>query len=148
LKRSRAVGLCPDQTRPALFDIDNFKLINHVYGHQFGDTVLLAIVKTAQVNLRSYEFAARYGGDEFVLFLPETDLTAGLVVAERLRESVQALTFEPPSKNLAVTISAGVATFRSPSIDSIDSLITKADEALYRAKKNGRNRVEIMAINL
>jgi len=125
-----------------MFDVDHFKLINDVYGHPFGDTVLVAIAEASLVNLRSYEFAARYGGEEFVLLLPETDLTGGVVVAERLRESVQALTFEPPSENLAVTVSIGVATFPSVSIDGIDSLIAKADEGLYRAKRNGRNRVE------
>lgn len=131
----------------AIFDVDHFKLINDVYGHQFGDTVLVAIAEAAQVNLRSYEFAARYGGDEFVLLLPETDLLGGVVVAERLREAVHAMTFKPPAENLSVTISVGVASFSfpSPSIDGIDSLITKADEALYQAKGNGRNRVEVMA---
>ena len=131
-----------------IFDVDHFKLINDLYGHPFGDTVLVAIADAAQVNLRSYEFAARYGGEEFVLLLPETDLTGGVVVAERLRGAVHAMTFKPPAGNLAVTISVGVATFPSPSIDSIDSLIAKADEALYRAKGNGRNRVEVMAISL
>ena len=131
-----------------ILDVDHFKLINDVYGHQFGDTILLAIAEAAQVNLRSYEFAARYGGEEFILLLPETDLSGGVVVAERLREAVHAMTFKPPAENLAVTISVGVATFPSPSIDSIDSLITKADEALYRAKGNGRNRVEVMTTSL
>lgn len=128
-----------------LFDVDHFKNINDAFGHRFGDTVLVAIAESAREHLRSYEFAARYGGEEFVLLLPQTDLEGGVVVAERLREAVQALTFDHPFDTLAVTVSVGVATFPAPSVDSIDQLITKADEALYRAKRAGRNRVEIMS---
>jgi diguanylate cyclase (GGDEF)-like protein len=86
--------------------------------------------------------AARYGGEEFVLVLPGTPESGGLVVAERLREAVQALSFAPPMKDLSVTISLGLATYPSPLVDSVNTLFCQADYALYRAKHNGRNRVE------
>ena len=128
-----------------LFDVDHFKLVNDVFGHHEGDAVLVAIAKVAQELLRCNDIAARYGGEEFVLLLPETQLSGGVVVAERLREAVQAICFAPPMENLSITVSVGVATFSSTSVDGADSLLLKADEALYRAKNGGRNRVEIMS---
>ena len=131
-----------------LFDVDHFKIVNDVFGHPQGDVVLLAIAKIAQELLRCNDIAARYGGEEFVLLLPETPLSGGVVVGERLRESVQAISFGPPMENLSVTVSVGVATFPSSSVDGVDSLFYMADQALYRAKKGGRNRVEIMTSSL
>ena len=128
-----------------LFDVDHFKLVNDVFGHHEGDAVLVAIAKVAQELLRCNDIAARYGGEEFVLLLPETSLSGGMVVAERLREAVMAICFVPPMGNLSITVSVGVATFSSASVDGADSLLLKADEALYRAKNGGRNRVEIMS---
>ena len=127
-----------------LIDVDHFKIVNDVFGHQKGDEVLVAIAKAAQEMLRNNDIAARYGGEEFVLLLPETSLSGGVVAAERLREAVLAISFAAPMENLSVTVSVGVATFPSPSVDGVDSLLQKADEALYRAKNGGRNRVEIM----
>ena len=80
-----------------------------------------------------------------MLVLPGTSLEGGVTVAERLRQDVNALSFKPPMGNLSVTISLGIATFPSAQIDNEDSLIRAADEALYRAKQNGRNRVETMS---
>ena len=128
-----------------LLDVDHFKNVNDTYGHQHGDMVLAAIAEAIQVDLRRYDIAARYGGEEFAMVLPETTLQAGMAVVERLRQSVQEMTFPPPMGNLAVTISQGIAALPSPGIDSVDALIRAADEALYRAKQNGRNRVEVMA---
>jgi two-component system cell cycle response regulator len=129
-----------------ILDIDHFKRVNDTYGHQNGDVVLVALAEAIQSGLRAYDLAARYGGEEFVLVLPGTSLAGGVTVAERLRGAVQGLTFAPPLESLAVTASLGVATFPSSLVDSIDSLIRQADEALYRAKQNGRNRVETMVI--
>jgi diguanylate cyclase (GGDEF)-like protein/PAS domain S-box-containing protein len=131
-----------------LFDVDHFKIVNDVYGHQNGDAVLMAIAKVAQEMLRCNDLAARYGGEEFVLLLTETSLPGGVVVAERLREAVQAISFAAPMENLSVTVSVGVATFPSDSVGDADSLFHHADEALYRAKNGGRNRVEIMKTSL
>jgi two-component system cell cycle response regulator len=129
-----------------ILDIDHFKRVNDTYGHQNGDVVLVALAEAIQSGLRAYDLAARYGGEEFVLVLPGTSLAGGVTVAERLRGAVQGLTFAPPLESLDVTASLGVATFPSSLVDSIDSLIRQADEALYRAKQNGRNRVETMVI--
>lgn len=128
-----------------LLDIDHFKNINDAYGHQEGDVVLTAVAEVAQAGLRRYDIAARYGGEEFILVLPETPITEGMAVADRLRKDVQDITFPFPMENLTVTISLGVATYPSERIDCVDSLIRQADEALYRAKQNGRNRVEMMS---
>lgn len=128
-----------------IIDIDYFKNVNDTYGHQNGDVVLAAVAGLAQQQLRAYDSAARYGGEEFVLLFPGTSLNGGEMVAERLRESVLEFSFPPPMQDLTLTISAGVATYPSPNVDSVDSLFRQADEALYRAKQNGRNRVEAMA---
>jgi diguanylate cyclase (GGDEF)-like protein len=127
-----------------MLDIDKFKKVNDTYGHQNGDMVLSAIAEVLQTGRRSYDIAARYGGEEFVLVLPDASLAGGVTVAEHLREYVQAISFKPPMENLTVTVSAGVATFPSAQVDDVDSLIRQADEALYRAKQNGRNRVVAM----
>ncbi len=130
-----------------LLDIDHFKRVNDTYGHQNGDIVLSMIAEIVQKLLRCYDIAARYGGEEFILVLPGTTLAGGVEVAERLREEVQAITFAPPMGKLTVTISLGVAIFPSLSIDDMESLIRQADEALYRAKQSGRNRVVAMDMN-
>lgn len=128
-----------------LMDIDHFKSVNDTYGHQQGDMVLAAVAEAVQVELRRYDLAARYGGEEFAMVLPETSLHDGLAVAERVRQAVAEMIFPAPLHNLTVTISQGVAALPSPYIDSVDILIRAADEALYRAKHNGRNRIELMA---
>ena len=127
-----------------IIDIDYFKNVNDTYGHQNGDVVLASVAGLAQQQLRAYDSAARYGGEEFVLLFPGTSLNGGEMVAERLRQSVLEFSFPPPMQDLTLTISAGVATYPSPHVDSVDSLFRQADEALYRAKQNGRNRVEVM----
>ena len=127
-----------------IIDIDFFKNVNDTYGHQNGDVVLAAVAGLAQQQLRAYDSAARYGGEEFVLVFPGTSLQGGQIVAERLRQSVLEFTFPEPMQDLTLTISAGVATYPSQKIESVDSLFRQADEALYRAKQNGRNRVEVM----
>ncbi|HBA86507.1 MAG TPA: diguanylate cyclase response regulator [Geobacter sp.] len=127
-----------------IVDIDYFKNVNDTYGHQNGDVVLAAVANLSQLQLRAYDSAARYGGEEFVLVLPGTSLQGGQMVSERLRQSVLDFTFPPPMEDMTLTISAGVATYPSINIDSVDSLFRQADEALYRAKQNGRNRVELM----
>lgn len=127
-----------------LIDVDHFKSVNDIYGHQHGDMVLAAIAEAVQVELRSYDIAARYGGEEFAIVLPETSLAAGVAVAERVRRSVQEIAFPPPLKGLSVTISLGIAALPVHCIDSCDALIKTADKALYRAKQNGRNRVEVI----
>ena len=123
-------------------DIDHFKKVNDIYGHQAGDKVLVAVAEKLREGLRTYDIASRYGGEEFVIVLPGTPLARGMEVAERLRKAVQALTFELPLDRVSVTVSIGLAAFPTAHVDCFNALFTRADEALYRAKQNGRNRVE------
>jgi diguanylate cyclase (GGDEF)-like protein len=129
-----------------ILDIDHFKKINDAHGHQNGDLVLVATAEVMHSALRGNDIVARYGGEEFVLVLPETPYDDAAIVAERLRQSVQAMKYPPPMENLAVTVSLGIATFPSSRVDSVDTLLRLADHALYRAKSNGRNRVEALSI--
>jgi two-component system, cell cycle response regulator len=128
-----------------ILDIDFFKKVNDTYGHQNGDIVLAAVAALSQRQLRAYDSAARYGGEEFVLVIPGASLEGAAQVAERLRQAVLDFTFPAPMTELTVTVSLGVATYPSILVDNVDSLFRQADEALYRAKQNGRNRVEVMA---
>ncbi len=129
-----------------ILDIDHFKKINDTYGHQRGDMVITIVAEASQKRMRSHDIVARYGGEEFVIVLPETSLPEAMSIAERLRDSVQSIKLPPPMENVAVTLSLGVATFPSSIVNDVDSLFRQADEALYRAKQNGRNRVEAMGI--
>lgn len=119
-----------------IFDVDRFKGINDQFGHQAGDEVLVAICRKIEENLREYDVFGRYGGDEFTILLPQTDLKHGVKVGERLEAAIQTLKIESlPGQSL--TISGGVAA-RAPSQQDLDSLLRSADQALYRAKKKGR----------
>ena len=122
-----------------LFDIDHFKKFNDTYGHQQGDIVLMHVAKLLKQTVReTIDIPARYGGEEFTIILPETDAKGALLVAERLRKTVEAYDFPGQNEALKVTISLGVATF--PDHASVKSvLIKKADLALYKCKGNGRN---------
>ncbi len=123
-------------------DIDHFKQVNDQYGHQAGDDVLVTVADLLREQLRPYDLAARYGGEEFCLVLPETSLTQAEEVAERIRKRVENYTFKGATADLHLTISLGVATLSGESEQSENKLIRLADEALYLAKNNGRNRVE------
>ncbi len=125
-----------------LLDIDHFKRINDTYGHQQGDSILVDIVSILEKGIRRHEHVARYGGEEFALLLPETDLNGALTVANNIRKKVEGFKFAGQEKPLNITISLGVATFSDKNIESVDHLIKEADDALYRAKRKGRNRVE------
>ena len=127
-----------------VLDIDHFKLVNDTYGHQKGDAVLAIVAETTRSQLRGYDIAVRYGGEEFMVVLPETRLSGGMIFAERLRSAVGQVVFPHPMEALTVTVSLGVSACPSEPIDSVDQLIRMADEALYRAKAGGRNRVEAM----
>jgi diguanylate cyclase (GGDEF)-like protein len=123
-----------------IIDIDNFKIFNDRYGHQFGDTVLQTIVSELDSNLRDGDLIARYGGEEFVILVPETTEKIVLHVSEKIREVVEQARIHYPrtNENVSVTVSIG-ATLWHPS-DSPSSLISRADQALYKAKKTGRNQ--------
>jgi diguanylate cyclase (GGDEF)-like protein/PAS domain S-box-containing protein len=129
-----------------MLDLDHFKKINDQYGHAGGDTVLQSFVKSALEGLRQSDFMGRLGGEEFALLMPETGLEAAAEVANRLRQRIAdrpVITGGETARRAAVncTVSIGVAQL-TPQDGSIDDLLHRADEALYRAKHNGRNRVE------
>jgi diguanylate cyclase (GGDEF)-like protein len=122
-----------------LLDIDFFKRINDTYGHSAGDAVLREFALTVQRQIRESDSFGRYGGEEFLLMLPETTLDEAIVLAERVRNSIEKLGFPDISEDLRVTVSIGVAEFRTG--ESIGQTVARADEALYMAKASGRNRI-------
>jgi diguanylate cyclase (GGDEF)-like protein len=124
-------------------DLDRFKQINDRYGHPFGDRVLASVGELIRNNLRQSDIAARYGGDEFVLLLLETEQEGAQLIAERLRCKTREITFSHSSGPVPVTISFGVASTRFPSPSSPQQLQDWADRALYAAKNGGRDRVEL-----
>ncbi|PLX81840.1 MAG: diguanylate cyclase response regulator, partial [Desulfuromonas sp.] len=126
-----------------MVDIDHFKKINDRFGHQQGDLVLKAVAGAINDGLRDYDLAARFGGEEFTLMLPETDLARAAQVAERVRAKIAGLRLGGRLGSLQVTVSLGVASRPSPDIQNVDDLIRIADDALYEAKQEGRNRVVV-----
>jgi len=127
-------------------DIDHFKQVNDNYGHQAGDDILIAVADLLHDQLRPYDLAARYGGEEFCLVLPETNLEQARMTAERIRQEITQLRFSGELENLRLTISLGITSTDTKIMISQDELIHLADEALYLAKNNGRNRVETMIL--
>lgn len=122
-----------------LFDIDHFKIINDTYGHQAGDKILKALSLFLQKNLRKSDLAGRYGGEEFLVVLPNTKPEEALSLADDLRHQFSMMPHWLSNKELFITISAGIANY--PAVKMVGDLIKSADDALYRAKKEGRNRV-------
>jgi diguanylate cyclase (GGDEF)-like protein len=125
-------------------DIDYFKKINDNYGHQFGDTVLKGVAAKLGSSVRDgIDTAARYGGEEFSLVLVKTDEKSTVETVERIRQQIAGMKFKGPAgQDVNVTMSFGIAYYHTHA-RQIDELIKKADKALYRAKENGRNRVEV-----
>ena len=128
-----------------MIDIDHFKKINDTFGHQKGDAVLVALADLQRNHLREYDTAARFGGEEFALVLPDTSIEQATQVAERLRAAAATLSFPAIAPTLKLTISLGVASFPGGKIATVDELIREADYALYDAKRAGRNQTIAMA---
>jgi diguanylate cyclase (GGDEF)-like protein len=126
-----------------LIDIDYFKNINDTYGHLAGDTILQKFTNDLSENIRPYDFLGRHGGEEFIICLPNTGRDQAIVVAERMRRSVEELIIQVDNidEQIKLTASFGVASPISGFEESIDSLIMQADSAMYKAKTTGRNRV-------
>lgn len=122
-----------------LFDIDDFKMVNDRYGHLVGDYVLKEITRITKDNLRAIDKVGRYGGEEFLVILPETDQQKASVVGERLRMAVENTTFDPDDHKIHVTVSGGIATYLNGREEK--DLIKEADDNLYHAKKEGKNRI-------
>ena len=125
-----------------VLDIDYFKSINDSHGHDAGDDVLRDFALRIKRSIRGIDLACRYGGEEFVVVMPETDMAVAATVAERLRRRIAAEPFaiQQGTRSVPVTISIGIAALRG-SDDNAASLLKRADQALYRAKRDGRNRV-------
>jgi diguanylate cyclase (GGDEF)-like protein len=122
-------------------DIDNFKRVNDAYGHQVGDTVLREVAHCISEAVRSNDLVFRYGGEEFAVLLPETDLPEAVAVAQRVRKSLEESTFVEADLILRATVSIGVACCRRDEECLTKDIIKKADDALYAAKHSGRNMV-------
>ncbi len=135
-RSNRAVGV-------VMMDMDNFKLVNDHHDHLFGSFVLSEVGKLIKGNIRGVDFAARYGGDEFMVALSETTPEGALMFAERLRAVIEKYMFAKDGDSMKLTASLGVAVVR-PTTQTIDAktLIRFADHAMYEAKRNGRNCVE------
>ncbi|POA22869.1 hypothetical protein C1886_01155 [Pseudomonas sp. FW300-N1A1] len=124
----------------AMLDLDHFKRINDNYGHLAGDKVLKIIATVLRKRLRGSDFIARFGGEEFVLLVPDTSLAAGVNLLETLRAAIEACPFHFKGEPVTITVSIGVTAFKPG--ERSDLVLKRADQALYRAKNAGRNRVE------
>ena len=124
-----------------MIDLDNYKQFNDTLGHQMGDELLCAVSQQIRSSLRSSDLAARYGGDEFVLLLPQTDVEKAEVVAKRLGKLVAEMMRDDERMKIPVTLSIGVASLFSNEAETSDELLMMADRALYHAKEHGRNRI-------
>lgn len=128
-------------------DVDHFKRKNDTYGHPAGDQVLKDLSAILSEQMRKEDLLARYGGEEFIMLLRETPGDAAIGWAERIREAVMQHPFKYQGQTIPTTISIGVCTRRVTAIDSLPTIIRIADDALYLAKQNGRNRLEIAHFN-
>lgn len=122
----------------AVWDIDRFKSINDSYGHQAGDKVLKGVAAVLQANMRKTDFIARFGGEEFVILMPETPLEHALIACNKLRLLIEQTAFHYNEQAVPVTISCGIAQFHGDA--SAEHVFERADSALYQAKQAGRNR--------
>lgn len=123
-----------------IFDIDHFKRINDSCGHQFGDMILTRVSELMQATVRDYDLVGRIGGEEFLVVTPSTSLEDALAIAERIRERIASERIGNESRMVHVTISGGISTMNQRE-ESLEAMIRRADDALYRAKNGGRNRV-------
>ncbi len=123
------------------FDIDHFKKINDTYGHAVGDIVLREFSALLQRHARDTDLAARIGGEEFAMLVPNTDEDGTHILAERIRQSTKALEIKCDDAVIKITVSAGIAQHRDDEVHSVEHLLERADQALYAAKEDGRDRV-------
>jgi len=126
----------------AMADIDHFKNINDAHGHLAGDAVLREVARRMQKSLRAYDVIGRFGGEEFLLVFPGCRLEEGTKLANRICRVISSESVSVKSKSLQVTLSLGVAATVEPAPGDVEGLLGSADDALYRAKESGRNRVE------
>ena len=125
----------------AMIDIDHFKVVNDSYGHPTGDQILRELSSLLERCIRETDVLARYGGDEFAFILPETSLGDARILGERMRRTVENFSFRLDGSEIHVTISLGISSYPTLDVTSGNDLVSKADKALYRSKRDGRNRV-------
>ena len=128
-------------------DIDHFKKVNDTYGHLAGDQALGIVSKLLQDGVRASDTVARYGGEEFVIILPETPLEGAVVATERIRRKITEKKIVYKDQNFSITISFGIVCFTPDQDISKNDLINSADNALYEAKRKGRNRLCVCKAN-
>lgn len=128
-----------------MIDLDDFKNINDQYGHSAGDKVLIEFGKTVRELWRASDIAARFGGEEFVILLPDTTLNQALHFTERLHKAISKITLAYENKNIAFTVSIGICIHKATVPCDIDVLISRSDKALYQAKQQGKNQTSIFS---
>jgi len=126
-----------------MIDIDDFKSVNDRFGHPFGDMVLVGIARIIRERIRHIDTAGRYGGEEFLILMPQTATDVAQDAAERIRKAVESYTFQSKAEHVNVTLSIGVSTYpkRDLNVEDKTSFLKEVDEALYHAKRSGKNRV-------
>ena len=124
-----------------MIDIDFFKKVNDQWGHEIGNRALIHLSQKLRQTVRKLDIPCRYGGEEFVVILPDTNLAACLPVAERIREGVEMSPLDVDGKKIAMTVSLGIATYSNQDDIIVEDLVKEADGYLYQAKETGRNRV-------
>jgi diguanylate cyclase (GGDEF)-like protein len=127
-----------------MLDIDFFKKINDSYGHKTGDLVLKEFAQQLRRHTRKSDVLARYGGEEFVIMLPQTPVQGAIAEAERLRNAIKKHKFKSLKNQSGITVSIGVSVYPNARIKTHDDLISAADDALYEAKKSGRDRSVVL----
>lgn len=130
-----------------MMDLDYFKTINDRFGHDSGDRILMAFANVIHSNIRANDLAARMGGEEFCIIMPDSSPKASAAVADRIRSEIEATIVQTENGPVRATVSAGIA-IRSAEPETLHSLISRADTALYEAKESGRNRVQISGFSL
>lgn len=144
VKREMSLAIRGNKALSVLFlDIDHFKSINDQYGHSCGDVALTAVAKWIKENLRSSDLVFRFGGEEFVILLSDTDIEGAKLLAERIRTSIEQHTLAYDMNAIKVTASLGISSLCTE--DTLDSFISRADNAMYQAKRGGRNQVVFAA---
>ncbi|MBM9514889.1 PAS domain-containing protein [Desulfogranum marinum] len=126
----------PEETALLMLDIDHFKSVNDTYGHDAGDQVLIKLVQQLQSIIRKVDILARWGGEEFIILMPKTNKEKAVILAERIRQHIEDYEFDHPQY---ITISLGLTSLEK--YDTLESIVKRADDALYQAKQSGRNRV-------
>ncbi|WP_338291140.1 sensor domain-containing diguanylate cyclase [Planctobacterium marinum] len=128
-----------------ILDIDHFKQVNDTYGHDVGDQVLIKLSKLLSTSLRKSDVLCRYGGEEFLIMLPDTNVERACLISDKIRQRINELSIKPTEKQkFNFTVSFGVSSINCEQDNSVESVICRADKALYKAKEGGRNRVEFI----